>query len=120
MKVGGERLVLANGKVAGITRIYYKGLRNIVISAESVAKFFEKYGHERAAYELLKFERERLEREIQRIKELINAGYDLQSYRDELKEYELDYQLVNTLLQDLEEKFVKGLSKGEKNVMEAI
>lgn len=118
MKVGGERLYLSGKdgktKVFGLTRVYYKGLRNIVISSEAVGRFFEKYGHEKAAYELLKFEKERLEREIQRIKELISAGYDLQSYREELREYELDYELVNELLIELEKKVVKELSEEEE------
>ncbi|ALM76487.1 hypothetical protein [Thermococcus barophilus] len=109
MKVGGERLYLVgrNGKtkVSGLTRVYYKGLRNIVISADAVGKFFEKYGHEKAAYELLKFEKERLEKEIKTLKELIDFGYDLQVYREQLREYELDYQLVNELLAELEKKF---------------
>lgn len=122
MKVGGERLYLRgeNGKtkVSGLTRIYYKGYRNIVISADAVEKFFEEYGHEKAAYELLKFEKEWLEREIQRVKELIEAGYDLQVYREDLKQYELDYELVNAILQDLEKKLVKELSEEEESVYE--
>ncbi|WP_457753102.1 hypothetical protein [Thermococcus sp.] len=121
MKVGGEKLYLRgeNGKtkVSGLTRIYYKGYRNIVISAESVEKFFEKYGHEKAAYELLKFEKEWLEREIHRVKELIEAGYDLIVYKMELKEYELDYQLVKELLAELEKKLVKELSEEEENAI---
>lgn len=122
MKVGGERLYLrgkdGKTKVSGLTRIYYKGYRNIVISADAVEKFFEEYGHEKAAYELLKFEKEWLEREIQRVKELIEAGYDLQVYREDLKQYELDYELVNAILQDLEKKLVKELSEEEESVYE--
>ncbi|WP_324735328.1 hypothetical protein VFC49_09290 [Thermococcus sp. SY098] len=118
MKVGGEKLYLSGNdgktKVSGITRIYYKGYRNIVISADAVEKFFEKYGHEKASYELLKYQKEWLEAEIKRVKELIKFGYDIQSFRDELAEYKSDLKLVEALLEELEKKLVKELSEEEE------
>lgn len=134
MKLNGRlHVVSKDGKpeVEGVLRLFYEGLRNITISHFAVKRFFDEYGHAKASLKLLKWHKEWLEEEIRKCKLLIEGGYDLQSYRDDLKELEADYKLIQKLIQKLEREeeerkkrlaeYVKHLSEQEEQeVLEAV
>lgn len=114
MKLNGRlHVVSKDGKqeVEGVLQLFYEGLRNITISHFAVKQFFDEYGHEKASLKLLKYHKKWLEEEIRKVKLLIEAGYDLQIYKEDLKELEADYKLVIELIKRLESK---ELSKEEE------
>jgi len=115
MELNGRLHVVAKeGKpeLEGVLRLFYEGLRNITISHVAVKRFFDEYGHEKASLKLLKWHKGWLEEEMRKYKLLIEGGYDLQIYKEDLKELEADYKLVLELIKRLESE-VKELSKEE-------